>query len=57
MEIAIEVKTDQFGGDMAWSLSDVEASSQLYSVDEGTYGLFTREEVRICTPPGKYNFT
>ena len=41
---------------MAWSLVDA-GNGQIYNVDQGTYGLFTTDEVRICTTPGMYNFT
>jgi len=56
-KLTVEIKTDRFGDDLGWSLSNYWTDDILHSVKAGTYGLYSYDSVSVCVPNGLYNFT
>ncbi|KAL7439289.1 hypothetical protein ACHAXH_004636 [Discostella pseudostelligera] len=56
-KLTVEIKTDRFGDDLGWSLSNYWTDDILHSVKQGTYGLYSYDSVSVCVPNGLYNFT
>lgn len=66
VQITVEIETDQFGGDLGWSIfkdklhprtNAVIRQVPIMQVANGTYGLFTHDKVKRCVTPGQYNLT
>lgn len=56
-KLTVEVKTDKFGDDVGWSISNYWTDDVLYKVKQGTYGLYEYDKVDLCVSDGLYNFT
>ena len=57
IKMSIQVKTDQHGGDVGWSVSGYHTKTLIDKVVTGTYGRFDYDQVDLCVLPGLYNFT
>lgn len=56
-KLTVEIKTDRFGDDAGWSVSNYWTDDMLYKVNQGTYGLYSYDKVDLCVSDGLYNFT
>lgn len=57
IKMSIQVKTDQYGGEVGWSVSGYHSKTLIDKVVNGTYGVFDNDQVDLCVSPGLYNFT
>lgn len=55
-KIKVEILTDKFGGDTAWSLIEDSSGDVIYSVREKTYNKYSLETVEICVSAGSHTF-
>jgi hypothetical protein len=57
IKLTVEVETDKFGSDVGWSITAFNSEATIAKVVTGTYGLYDRDQVDVCVPPGRYTFT
>jgi len=55
-KLKVEILTDKFGGDTAWSLIEDSSGNVIYNVKENTYKKYSLEVVEICVNAGKHTF-
>ena len=55
-KIKVEIMTDKFGGDTAWSLIEDSSGDVIYSVPENSYDKYSLEAVEICVKGGEHTF-
>jgi hypothetical protein len=55
-KLKVEILTDKFGGDTAWSLTEDSSGKVIHSVNAKTYDKYSLEAMGMCVKAGNHTF-